>query len=48
MWYRISQQQNFDNLAASSSPSMVYKGASQGIKTDAAGKNVTPLHAGIF
>jgi hypothetical protein len=38
MWYRISQQQPFDNLAASSSPSMVYQGASQGIKTDAAGK----------
>jgi hypothetical protein len=38
MWYRFSQQQPFDNLAASSSPSMVYQGASQGIKTDAAGK----------
>jgi len=38
MWYKISQQQAFDNLAASSSPSMVYQGASQGIKTDAAGK----------
>jgi hypothetical protein len=36
MWYRFSQQQPFDNLASSSSPSMVYQGASQGIKTDAA------------
>jgi len=38
MWYRISQQQSFDNLSSSSSPSMVYQGASQGIKTDAVGK----------
>ena len=38
MWYKFSQQQSFDNLSATSSPSMVYQGASQGIKTDAAGK----------
>ena len=38
MWYKLSQQQSFDNLSSSSSPSMVYQGATQGIKTDAAGK----------
>ena len=38
MWYRFSQQQPFDNLSTTSSPSMVYQGKSQGIKTDAAGK----------
>jgi len=38
MWYKIAQAPDFQNLSQSSSPSMVYKGASQGIVTDAAGR----------
>ena len=38
MWYKIAQSPDFQNLSQSSSPSMVYQGASQGLKTDAAGK----------